>query len=140
MRPPSACYCSPISYGYFCDRFGATGFRLIGILVGIGGLVFLAFVPASGWWFAVLIGAGYATAWGWPGLFTYSIVNANSSTAAASSASAHAGIFAGAALGPILVGETIERASFEASWVLTAACLLVAAALMVWVSRRVVRR
>jgi len=129
-----------VSYGLVADRFGLRGFALVAALFGVGGLVFLAFIPAGGWPFAFLIGAGFATAWGWPGLFTYSVVNANTATAAASSATAYAGVFAGAALGPIVVGEIIDRASFEASWIFIGGCLIVASAAMFWVSRQVISR
>ena len=129
-----------VTYGLVTDRHGLKGFSTVAALLGVGGLVFLAFVPANGWTFAFLVGAGFATAWGWPGLFTYSVVNANSRTAAASSATAYAGIFAGAALGPVVVGEIIDRASFEASWVFVGVCLLIAATAMAWVGRQVVSR
>ncbi len=131
---------SRISYGWATDRFGGKGFAAVATLNAIGGLVFLAFVPASGWWLAILVGLGFATAWGWPGLFTYSVVNANPSTAAASSALAYSGVFAGAALGPLLIGWIIDEVSFEASWVFTAGCLVVAAVIMAWTGRQVVNR
>ena len=129
-----------IGFGWVTDRHGGKGFTAMTALIGIGGVVFLAFVPASGWWYAILVAIAFATAWGWPGLFTYAVVNANSSTAAASSGFAYSGMFAGAAAGPILIGEIIERASFEAAWIFTAVCLLIAAVVVAWVSRQIVPR
>jgi len=129
-----------IGYGMATDRSGGRGFTAVAWLLGAGAVVLLLFIPADGWPFAALVAVGFATAWGWPGLFTYSVVNANAITAAASSATAYSGIFAGAALGPLLVGEIIERASFEASWAFVAGCLAIAAATMFWVGRHVVTR
>lgn len=48
------------------------------------------------------------------------------------------GIFVGAATGPLLLGQIIERAGFEASWAFTAGCLLAAAVVMVAVNRSAV--
>jgi MFS family permease len=129
-----------VTYGLVTDRYGLRGFAAVAALLGIGGIVFLAFVPAAGWTLAFLVGAGFATAWGWPGLFTYSVVNANPRSAAASSATAYAGVFAGAALGPVIVGEIIDRASFEASWIFIGLCLIIASVAMFRVSRHVVAR
>ena len=59
---------------------------------------------------------------------TFTVVNANIATAAASSGITQAGIFLGAGAGPVLLGWTIDRAGFEASWLLVACALALAAA------------
>jgi hypothetical protein len=61
---------------------------------------------------------------------TFTVVNANVVTAAASSGITQAGIFLGAGAGPVVLGLTIERAGFGASWLLVAAALGVAAAIV----------
>lgn len=129
-----------VSYGVFTDRTGTRGYATVSVLYGIGALVYLSWIPATGAVLAVLVIVAYATAWGWPGLYTYSVVNANTATAAASSGVSQAGVFTGAALGPLVVGQIIERASFDASWAFIAGCLLAASVVMASVSRGVVGR
>lgn len=129
-----------VTYGIVTDQKGAKGFGTVAVLYGIGAAVYLSWIPVSGVAFAVLVVLAYGTAWGWPGLYTYSVVNANTATAAASSGISQAGVFAGAALGPLLLGQIIERAGFEASWAFIAGCLLAASAVMASVSRQVVSR
>ncbi len=129
-----------VSYGVVADRTGTRGFASVSALYGIGAFVYLSWIPTTGAALAVLVVVAYATAWGWPGLYTYSVVNANTATAAKSSGVSQAGIFAGAALGPLIVGQIIERASFDASWGFIAGCLLAASMVMASVSRAVVGR
>ena len=88
----------------------------------------LALRSSSGPWFVGLVLAAFATGWGWPGVMTFTVVNANIATAAASSSITQAGIFLGAGAGPVLLGWTIDRAGFEASWLLVACALALAAA------------
>ncbi|NND04083.1 MAG: MFS transporter [Acidimicrobiia bacterium] len=129
-----------VSYGVLTDRTGTRGFAAVSALYGVGAFIYLSWIPASGTALALLVIVAYATAWGWPGLYTYSVVNANTATAAASSGVSQAGIFTGAALGPLVVGQIIERASFDASWAFIAGCLLAASFVMASVNRTVVAR
>jgi cyanate permease len=85
----------------------------------------------------VLVVAAFATGWGWPGLMTFTVVNANVATAAASSGITQAGIFLGAGAGPVVLGWTIDQAGFGASWLLVAAALAVAAVIVGGVGMRV---
>jgi predicted MFS family arabinose efflux permease len=112
------------------DRYRARGFAALVVLLGLGALVFLALRPAAGVGFVLLVVAAFATGWGWPGVMTFTVVNANVVTAAASSGITQAGIFLGAGAGPVVLGLTIERAGFGASWLLVAAALGVAAAIV----------
>ncbi len=100
-----------IVVGAITDRIGGRGFTGVAILLGTGALVFLLLRPATGLAFGVLVVFAFATAWGWTGLMTFTVVNANTSTVAASSAIMQAGIFLGAGLGPILLGWTIDQYS-----------------------------
>ena len=128
-----------IAVGAITDRIGGRGFAGVAILLGTGALVFLLLRPAMGLAFAVLVVVAFATAWGWTGLMTFTVVNANTSTVAASSAIMQAGIFLGAGLGPILLGWTIDQYSFSTSWVAVAVLLLTAASIVTVVGRRTSR-
>ncbi|GMQ85744.1 MAG: hypothetical protein BMS9Abin07_1312 [Acidimicrobiia bacterium] len=125
--------------GAITDRVGGRGFIGLTVLMGTGSLVFLLLSPATGLVFAMLVMAAFATGWGWAGLMTFTVVNANASTVAASSGITQAGIFLGAGLGPIVLGWTIENTSFAVSWALVSVSLLIAAAIIVVVGRRTSR-
>jgi MFS family permease len=125
-----------IVVGAITDRIGGRGFTGVAILLGGGALVFLLLRPATGLAFGVLVVLAFATAWGWTGLMTFTVVNANTSTVAASSAIMQAGIFLGAGLGPIVLGWTIDQYSFSTSWVGVSVLLLAAASIVTVVGRR----
>jgi len=125
-----------IVVGAITDRIGGRGFTGVAILLGTGALVFLLLRPATGLAFGVLVVVAFATAWGWTGLMTFTVVNANTSTVAASSAIMQAGIFLGAGLGPILLGWTIDKYSCATGWVGVSVLLLAAASIVTVVGRR----
>ncbi len=114
--------------GALADRFGWRGFGAMAALLGIGTLAALALAGLSGTPFIVMLLVAFATAWGWPGLMTFSVVRANPATVAASSAVVQGGILVGAGVAPVVIGLIAERASFGAAWTFVAAALLVAAA------------
>jgi MFS family permease len=126
-----------VAAGAVTDRIGGRGFAGVATLAGVGAVLFL-FVPrATGAAFAALVLAAFATGWGWPGLMTYAVVNANHGTVAASSAITQAGIFAGAGAGPLVMGWMVGRWGFDAGWFLAAGGLSVAAVAVATVGARV---
>ena len=110
-------------YGVWTDRVRGGGFAGMAVLMAIGSVVFLGLRMSTGTAFILLVLLAFATAWGWPGLMTFTVVNANASTAAASSGVTQAGVFLGVGLGPIIIGWVITNVSFQASWLLVSAVL-----------------
>jgi len=106
-----------VAVGAHTDRIGGRGFGGLAVLLGIGSLVFWTTTVASGWAFAVLVVGAFVTGWGWPGLMTYTVVNANARSTAASSAITQAGTLAGAGAGPIVLGWVVDTWSFDAAFV-----------------------
>lgn len=116
--------------GHVTDRLGSKSFGGVATMVGMGSIVFALLATAEGPWFAVLIIAAFATGWGWPGLMTYAVVNANLGTVAASSAITQAGVFLGAGTGPLVLGMVADAWSFSAAWLVVAGALAMSAALV----------
>ncbi len=127
---------SRVSLGALSDRIGATGFGMVSTLMAAGALVFVALTFSGGIAFAVLVLAAFATGWAWPGLMTYTVVNANRASAASSSAITQAGVFVGAGGGPVLIGWIVDRFGFDAAWLTVAVALVVAATTMAAAGRR----
>ncbi len=121
--------------GQITDRRRARGFAGLAGLMGIGSIVFVALSGATGPWFVGLVLLAFATGWGWPGLMTYTVVNANIGTPAASSAVTQTGIFLGAGVGPIVLGWLIDNVSRAASWMTVAVSLFVASVITLGVAR-----
>ncbi len=99
--------------------------------------MFLAMPLAPDAWFALLVILAYSTGWAWAGLMTFTVVNANRGSAAASSAVSQAGVFLGAGLGPLLLAGSIELWSFAGAWITAAIGLVAAAAIVGRVGRRI---
>lgn len=128
-----------VAIGVRFDRRRQPGIHGLLWLLGAGAVV-VALIPlASGPLFAVLIVAAYVTGWAWPGLMTYTVVDANRITAASSSAVIQTGTFVGAGGGPLVLGLVIERWSFDAAWLVVAVCLALGAVFVRWVRISVFR-
>ena len=123
-----------IGFGALTDRNRWSGMGGIVILASLGAVVFAILPSVTSWLFTVLVLAGYVTGWGWPGLMTFSVVDANRGSVASSSAITQAGVFIGAGAGPLILGYAIEAGSFAAAWY-TVAAGLAGAALIIGVVR-----
>ena len=123
--------------GWLTDRWSSNGFSGIVLLAGTGVLVFLAMAFALPPWFGVLMVLAYATGWGWPGLLTFTVVEANAGTAARSSSFTQAGIFLGAGLSPLVFGAVSSSLGLPFIWPFAAGALLIATTAVALVWRRV---
>lgn len=101
------------------------------IAIGMGGVILLGNSGMVG----LVIGAmiAFTSAWGWAGLFTFAIVKDNPEAPAAASGITQVGKYLGAALGPPIFGTIADRVSFTAAWWFTAAAMLSAVALILYV-------
>jgi MFS family permease len=123
--------------GVVADARGVTGFGGLFWLIGLGAVTF-ALLPLPGpFWFAVLVLVAFATGWSWPGLLTYTVVDADRSSAASASAITQAGTFVGAGGGPLLLGAVTEWRSFDAAWMVVAVALATGAVMIRTAQRRV---
>lgn len=113
-----------IVVGHLTDRYRWSGFAGIAMLTGVGAVVFALMPVSASLWFAALVILAYATGWGWPGLMTYTVVDANRGSVASSSSITQAGVFVGAGAGPLVLGFVIDRGSFDAAWLTVSTALL----------------
>ncbi len=124
-----------LAAGAIVDKRGGDGYFGISLLAVAGAVAFLALPLVSGAGFVVLVLIAFATGWGWPGLMTFVVVNANRASAASSSAVTQAGVFVGAGLGPLILGAVIDGWSFDAAWIVVAVGLIIAATMVAVVGR-----
>jgi cyanate permease len=123
--------------GAMADHYRWRGFGAMAGLFGLGALAAVSMVWLTGAGFVLVLLVAFATAWGWPGLMTFSVVRANAGSVASSSAVAQAGVFVGAGAAPVAIGVLADRVSFGAAWILVAVGLALAAATIGWVAARV---
>lgn len=99
------------------------------LLLGAGGLALLA-VPGTP---ALVVGTvlGFGLGWAWPGLLQFAVVRLNPSAPAAATSIVQVGVYGGGFLGPVGFGFLAARWSFPTAWLVAAATMLFAAALMV---------
>jgi MFS family permease len=130
-----------VMVGAVTDRAGGRGFGgMVGLTV-TGAVAFLALSMTGGEaGFAALVIGAFATGWAWPGLMTFTVVNANRGSVARSSAITQSGIFLGAGAGPLLLGAVIERWSFDGAWIAAAVGLVIASVIVGGVGLRTAGR
>ena len=118
-----------IAAGWLADhtRLGLPAVALL-IVAGAGGVVLLdtavptLVIPGS----ILALGAG----WGYAGLFNLTVVRTNPDAPAIATGITQAGVYAGAALGPLVFGIVSEQLSFTVAWGFLALVGLSAAATM----------
>lgn len=72
----------------------------------------------------------FAAGWSWPGLLNFAVVRLNRNAPAAATGITQTGVFAGGAAGPLIFGLLVERRGYPLAWLVAAAGLLAAAALV----------
>jgi predicted MFS family arabinose efflux permease len=131
-----------VTVGHLYDVRPDVDLGLVAMLMLVGCAAFLAFPLAQDgpdrlWLLATLAFAG---GWGWPGLYTVIVASRNAHAPAGATGIAQTGIFAGAVIGPLVLGQTIARVSYAAAWTLAALSQCAGAALVLAVSRARRRR
>ena len=116
--------------GIIADRRNSAGFFGVSVMMAIGAIAFVLISGASGVSFALLIIASFAFGWGWPGLMTFSVVRANATSAASSSAITQAGVFLGAGVGPVVIGWVVDNWTFTEAWLVVAVFTAIAAVIV----------
>jgi predicted MFS family arabinose efflux permease len=122
---------SRLGIGWYSDRMTAGWMLLVGqmMLAGSVGIAMLAFL-GDGTIVAFALPLAFAGAWGYSGLFVYSIVRLHPDTPASASGFIQMGVFAGAVFGPILFGIVSDTVSYGAAWVMLAVMCFVGGVFM----------
>jgi MFS family permease len=115
-----------LTTGVLFDRKRLAGYLGLVVLMGAGAVSFGLLPFAAGFAFVGLVVLAYMSGWAWPGLMTYTVVDANRTSAASSTAVVQAGVFVGAGGGPLVIGAAVEHWGFDAAWWIVAASLVVA--------------
>ena len=117
-----------ILVGWLTDRGIGSDFGIVLIMLigGAGGFALLG--TESALLFSIGVAVGYGMGWAWPGLFTYAVSHRYEASAAAATGITQTGVYVGGVFGPLLFGFVAAEYSYQAAWLITAGCALVAAA------------
>ena len=132
------CLVARVSAGARADRRRAYGVEFVALMLLFGSLGFA--LMATGGVAPFVVGAlvAFALGWGWPGLFNLSVVANNRETPGAASGVSQTGVYIGAGLGPVLFGAILSEGGYDAAWLASAGCAVVAASVM-WLAARSAR-
>ena len=108
-----------VGLGRLVDRRSHSLFAMSALLVGSGGLGFVALASGTEAGFIVGVPFAFATAWGWTGVFNQAVTLANANSPAAATGITQAGGGAGVIIGPAAFGLLVGW-SFTAAWLLAA--------------------
>lgn len=116
--------------GWIADRRGGNGLGTTGVMLLAGTLGYATFAIEDSRWLLVATVVAYAFGWGWTGLMNFSVVHLNPTSPATAAGLLQLGGAAGAAVGPILFGQILDRTSYPTAWLTAAAGLLASAVLV----------
>ena len=129
-----------VGAGWTVDRRGTLGHVEMAWLVGLGtlGALFLM-ATSSASAFLVAMPLALIGAWGWPGVFFFTVVRSYPEFPARASGFALSTNLTGTVLGPIVVGLLAAAGNFSAAWLFVAAAAAAATAGFLLSYRRTVR-
>lgn len=117
-----------IGAGWVVDRRGSSGHLEMVTLTAVGTLGALALVVAtSPSLYLLAMPIALLGAWGWPGVFFYTIVHSFPHIPARASGLVLAGNFTGTVLGPIAIGFFAARGDYPSAWVFVTAATALSA-------------
>ncbi|MEU4380612.1 MFS transporter [Micromonospora echinofusca] len=135
----AVCVAARVTVGWLADRRATGHVALIAgmLMVGAAGLGLLAVAGPVPLVAGVLLGFGLG--WAWPGLMTFAVVRLHPRAPAAATSVTQTGVYAGGCLGPLGLGAVAAHAGYPTMWLVAAASMLLAAALMLTGSRMLAR-
>lgn len=119
-----------IATGVAADRTGREQFRLIALMLAVGGVTIA--LGGTGNNALLVIGTigAFTGGWGWTSIYFLSLLRADPSNPGAVSGIGTAGLGVGNAAGPLLFGLTAQSLSFRAAWLGAGVLAIMAAILM----------
>jgi MFS family permease len=135
----AVCVTARVGAGWLADRRSGGHVAVIAgmLVVGAAGLALLAVAGPVPLTVGVVLGFGLG--WAWPGLMNFAVVRLHPQAPAAATSITQTGVYAGGCLGPLVLGTVADQAGYETMWVVAAASMLMAAALMLTGSRLLTR-
>lgn len=126
-----ACIVTRMLSGKFADRFPNSRFRILSVLMLIGGCGISLLALGQAWSFAVGVIIGLGFGWGWPAVFVLLVVTMNPSAPAVSAALTQMGSASGSIAGPFAFGLVAARYGFGPAWLMAATAMGIAAAALI---------
>jgi predicted MFS family arabinose efflux permease len=124
------CVTSRLLLGWLADRRTTGHLAIVAALYGVGGLGFILLgLPSTA---ALVVGVtlGFGLGWAWPGVVNFAVVKRHPEAPAAATSVTQTGVYAGACIGPLVLGLVAAHAGYATMWPIAGAMLLLACLLV----------
>ncbi len=116
--------------GTLADHRGGGHLRVATGMLAVGTLAFVLLALATKPLMVVGTVLGFATTWGWSGLFFFSVVRLNPEAPGEATGIAQTGAFFGGVAGPLVFGSVVELRGYGTGWLVAGAWTALAGAAM----------
>lgn len=114
--------------GWTVDRHESRGHIEMAWLAGAGAAGALVLLASSApGWYLVAMPIAVLGAWGWPGIFFFTVVHSYPEFPARASGLALSGNLTGTVIGPLIVGALAGRSDYRGAWTFVAATAMISA-------------
>lgn len=128
-----------IGAGWLIDSNGSSGHLEMALLMGAGAVgAFVLIGATSPSVYLVAMPVAVLGAWGWPGVFFYTVVHSYPDYPARASGYVLTGNLTGTLIGPLVVGLLAERSAYPTAWAFVGTLAAIAA--LCFASARVISR
>ena len=128
-----------IGMGFVADRRSGRHLAVVAFMLTTGAFAFVLLASESKPLMVLGTIAGFGMAWGWSGLFFFSVVRLNPQAAGRATGVVQTGAFFGGVAGPLLFGLAVELWGYRPGWLLAGAWAVVAGS-ATWIGARWDRR
>ncbi len=125
--------------GHRADQRGDAQFGVVALAMVVGVAGFVGLAPGVGELLVPAVVVAYGTGWAWAGLLTYAVADTYRSAAARATSRTQSGASVGACIGPLGFGVLVDSLGWSAAWLVAAAVLTLAGALVVVGARLLAR-
>lgn len=119
-----------LALGWQADRTQRLPMMTAAMFLAVGALGAGLLAPRLEWTHAVAAVIAFGAGWSWPALFNLAIVRTNAGAAARATGVTQTGVYVGVVVGPIAMGQLVERSGYRLGWSVVGASMLIGASIM----------
>jgi MFS family permease len=112
---------SRIVSGIMADRRHGHHLYTVALMFVGGAIGYVLLATGASWLIIPAAVIVFVLGWGWPGVFTFAIVNTHRSTIGQTTGMTQIGAYLGGVIGPVYFGLVVSHSSYMSAWVVNAA-------------------
>lgn len=122
--------------GWRADRSAQFPMLTAAGFLALGAVGVMVLAPRLDWPHAVGAVVAFGAGWSWPALFNFAVVRTNPGAAARATGITQTGVYVGVVVGPVAMGQVVERSGYAVGWSMVAISMVVGAAIMFRIADR----